>query len=41
LSINEINDNLQFEWIDYDNNSTFKENPIANGAKYQFLIPLD
>ena len=34
LSISESNDNLKFEWIDYGNNSTFKENPIATSVMF-------
>ena len=40
LSINKNNDKLQFEWIDYGNNSTFKGNPIASGVDSEFFQSL-
>ena len=40
LSINENNNNLSFEWIDYSSNNTFKGNPIANGVDSQFFQSL-
>ena len=40
LSINEINDIIQFEWIDYSSDSTFMGNPIASGRDSKFFQSL-
>jgi hypothetical protein len=40
LSISESNDILQFEWIDYGNDSTFRGNPIASGRDSTFFQSL-
>ncbi|RGB23835.1 hypothetical protein C1646_773936 [Rhizophagus diaphanus] len=40
LSISESNNILQFEWIDYGNDSTFRGNPIASGRDSKFFQSL-
>ncbi|PKB98403.1 hypothetical protein RhiirA5_431422 [Rhizophagus irregularis] len=40
LSITENNNNLQFEWIDYGNDSTFMGNPVASGVDSEFFQSL-
>ncbi|RIA79877.1 hypothetical protein C1645_745629 [Glomus cerebriforme] len=40
LSINESNNVLQFEWIDYGSDSTFAGNPIASGSDGKFFQSL-
>ena len=40
LSINENNDNLEFEWVDYSSNSTFTGDPIASDVDNNFFQSL-
>src|SRR6185437_15182832 len=40
LSINGNNENLEFKWVDYGNDSTFTGDPIAGDVDYMFFESL-